>query len=115
MHHIINWGAVIMQGKKPIAFYSRKLNTDQSSIQPVREAENCYQLLKTTSCKEYKNILLGYPMIVFTYHKTNTFNGLKVNSSDRVLHTCWLLLLKHSLFMFHLSNMSNCKEAEDTQ
>jgi hypothetical protein len=42
------------------------------------------------SCKEYKNILLGYPIIVFTDHKNNTFNGLK--ASDHVLR--WLLLLE---------------------
>jgi hypothetical protein len=41
-------------------------------------------------CKQYKNILLGYPIIVFTDHKNNTFNGLK--ASDRVL--CWLLPLE---------------------
>jgi hypothetical protein len=48
------------------------------------------------TCKEYKNILLGYhePIIVFTDHKNNTFNGLKANTSDRVLHTFWLLLLE---------------------
>jgi hypothetical protein len=46
------------------------------------------------TCKEYKNILLGYhqPIIDFTDHKNNTFNGLK--ASDRVLLTCWLLLLE---------------------
>jgi hypothetical protein len=46
------------------------------------------------TCKEYKNILLGYhqPIIVLTDHKNNTFNGLK--ASDRVLHLCWLLLLE---------------------
>jgi hypothetical protein len=46
------------------------------------------------TCKEYKNILLGYhqPIIVFTDHKNNTFNGLK--TSDPVLITCWLLLLE---------------------
>jgi hypothetical protein len=44
------------------------------------------------TCKEYKNILLGYPIIVFTDHKNNNFNGLK--ASDRVLRTCWLLLLE---------------------
>jgi Integrase zinc binding domain len=42
------------------------------------------------TCKEYKNILLGYPIIVFTDHKNNTFNGLK--ASDHVLR--WRLLLK---------------------
>jgi hypothetical protein len=44
------------------------------------------------NCKEYKDILLGYPIIVFTDHKNNTFNGLK--ASDPVLHTCWILLLE---------------------
>jgi hypothetical protein len=44
------------------------------------------------SCKEYKNILLGYhqPIIVFTDHKNITFNVLK--ASYRVLRICWLLL-----------------------
>jgi hypothetical protein len=46
------------------------------------------------TCKEYKNILLAYPIIVFTDHKNNTFNGLKANTPDRVLLSCWLLLLE---------------------
>jgi hypothetical protein len=41
-------------------------------------------------CKEYKNILLGYPIIVFTDHKNNTFNGLKAPDHD----LRWLLLLE---------------------
>jgi hypothetical protein len=48
--------------------------------------------LAIETCKEYKNILLGYPIIVFTDHKNNTFNGLK--ASDPVWRTCWLLLLE---------------------
>jgi hypothetical protein len=44
------------------------------------------------TCKQYKNILLGYPIIVFTDHKNNTFNGLK--ASDRILRACWLLPLE---------------------
>jgi hypothetical protein len=40
--------------------------------------------------------LLRYhqPIIVFTDHKNNNFNGLKLYASVRVLHTCWLLLLE---------------------
>jgi hypothetical protein len=34
------------------------------------------------TCKGYKNILLGYPIIVFTDYKNNTFNNLK--ASDHV-------------------------------
>jgi hypothetical protein len=44
------------------------------------------------TCKVYKNILLGYSIIVFTDHKNNTFNGFK--ASDRVLMSCWLFLLE---------------------
>jgi hypothetical protein len=85
-------GAVIMQDKKPIAFYLRKLNTAQ---QRYTTNERCRELLSAIeSCKEYNNILLGYhePIIVFIDHKNNTFNGLK--ASDYVLRTCWLLLLE---------------------
>jgi Integrase zinc binding domain len=42
------------------------------------------------TCREYKNILLGYPITVYTDHKNNTFNGLK--ASDLVLR--WVLLLE---------------------
>jgi hypothetical protein len=47
------------------------------------------------TCKEYKSILLGYhqPIIVYTDHKNNTFNGLKANVSDLNYLTCWLILL----------------------
>jgi hypothetical protein len=75
-----------MQDKKPIAFYSRKLNTAQK-----RYATTERELLSAIETyKEYKNILLGYRIIVLTDHKNNTFNGLK--ASDRVLS--WLLFLE---------------------
>jgi hypothetical protein len=78
-------GAVIMRDKKPLTFYSRELNVAQQ-----RYTTTEHELLSTIeTCKEYKNILLGYQIIVYTDHKSNIFNGLK--SSDRVL--CWLLLL----------------------
>jgi hypothetical protein len=85
-------GAVIMQDKKTIAFYSRKLNTAQKWYTTTESDRELLSAIKT--CKEYKNILLGYPIIVFTDHKNNTFNGLKSYASDRVLLTCWLLLLE---------------------
>jgi hypothetical protein len=40
-------GAVIMQEKNPKAFYSQKPIQLKSGIQPLRETESCYQLLKT--------------------------------------------------------------------
>jgi hypothetical protein len=66
-------GAVIMQDKKPIAFYSRKLNTAQKWYTTTERDRELLSAIET--CKEYKNILLGYPIILFTYHKNNTFNG----------------------------------------
>jgi hypothetical protein len=85
-------GAVIMQDKKPIAFYSRKLNTAQKWYTTTERERELISAFET--CKEFNNILLGYhqPIIVFTDHKNNTFNGLKENASDHVLR--WLLLLE---------------------
>jgi hypothetical protein len=74
-------GAVIMQDKKPTAFYSRKLNRAQKRYTTTEGDRELLSAIKT--CKEYKNVLLGYPIIVFTYRKNNTFNGLNV--SDRIL------------------------------
>jgi hypothetical protein len=81
-------GAIIMQDKKPIAFYSRKLNTAQKQYTTTGSNRELLSAIET--CKEYKNILLSYPIIVFTDHKCNSFNGLK--ASDRVLR--WLLFLE---------------------
>jgi hypothetical protein len=85
-------GLVIIQDKKSIAFYSRKLNIAQKRCTTTER--NCELLSAIETFKEYKNILLGYhlPIIVFTDHKNNTFNGLK--ASDHVLLTYWLLLLE---------------------
>jgi hypothetical protein len=83
-----------MQDKNPITFYSRKLNTAQKRYIITEREQELISAIEL--CKEYKNILLGYcyPIIVFTEHKNNTFNGLK--ASDHVLRTCWLLLLEEN-------------------
>jgi hypothetical protein len=79
-----------MQDKKPIVFYSRKLNTAQKRYTTTERDRELLSAIET--CKEYKNILLGYhqPIIVFTDHKNNTFKGLK--ASDRFLR--WFFLLE---------------------
>jgi hypothetical protein len=74
------------------AFYLRKLNTSQKQCTTTERDRELLSVIET--CKKYKNILLGYPILVFTDHKNNTFNGFKANASDRVLRTCWLLLLE---------------------
>jgi hypothetical protein len=85
MHQIISWGqsSCRIKSKTTIAFYSRKLNTAQK--QHTTTERELLSAIET--CKEYKNILLGYhqPNIIFTDHKNNTFNGLKAKASDRVL------------------------------
>jgi hypothetical protein len=85
-------GAVIMQDKKSIVFYSRKLNTAQKRYTTTERHTELLSPIET--CKEYKNILLGYHSTIkaFTDHENNTFNGLK--ASDRVLRTCRFLHLE---------------------
>jgi hypothetical protein len=114
MHQIISWGqsSCRIKSKRAIAFYSRKLNTAQkryTTTERIREL-----LLSIETCKEYKNILLGYhySIIVFTDHKNNTFNGLK--APDRVLRTCWLLLLEEYGVTFeYLPGKKNVADLED--
>jgi hypothetical protein len=85
-------GSAITQDKNPVAFYSRKLNTAQKRYIITKREQELLSAIELW--KEYKNILLGYcyPIIVYTDHKNNVFNGLK--ASDHVLRTCWLLLLE---------------------
>ena len=93
-------GAHIMQDKKSIAFYSRKCNTNQR-----RYATSERELLSTIeTSKEYKNILLDYPIIALSEHKNNTFNGLK--ASDHVLR-CLLLLEKYGVTFEYLLGKKN--------
>ena len=66
-------GSVISQDGKPIAFYSRKLNPAQTRYTTTeRELLSIVETLK-----EYRNILLGQQIEVFTDHKNlvyKTFN-----------------------------------------
>jgi hypothetical protein len=98
MHQIISWGQSSCRIKSHIviAFYSRKLNTAQKWYTTTERIIELLSAIET--CKESKNILLGYPIIAFTDHKNNTFNGLK--ASDCVLHTCWILLLEEYGLIF---------------
>jgi hypothetical protein len=47
-----------MQDGKPIAFYSRKLNTAQKWYATTERDRELLSAIET--CNEYKNILLGY-------------------------------------------------------
>ena len=69
----VQLGAVIIQDKRPIAFFSRKLNPAQTRYTVAeRELLSIVEVLK-----EFRNILLGQKVIVHTDHKNLT---LKSNS-----------------------------------
>ena len=80
-------GAVIVQNGRPIAFFSRKLSETQQKYS-VTELE----LLSIVEClKEFKGMLWGQKIKVFTDHKNLTRDALGL-TSDRVYR--WRLLLE---------------------
>jgi RNase H-like domain found in reverse transcriptase len=78
-------GPVISQDGKPIAFYNRKLKPEQTRYTTMeRELLSIVETLK-----EYRNILLGHEIEVFTDHKNLTY---KEFNTERVMR--WQLLLE---------------------
>ena len=80
-------GAVISQNGKPIAFYSRKLNDAQTRYTTTeRELLSIVETLK-----EFRNILFGQQLRVYTDHKNLTYTNPEHNT-ERVMR--WRLLLE---------------------
>jgi len=78
-------GAVISQDNKPIAFYSRKLNPAQTRYTTTeRELLSIVETLK-----EFRNILLGQQIKVYTDHKNLTYVNFNV---ERVMR--WRLIIE---------------------
>jgi hypothetical protein len=78
-------GSVISQDKKPIAFYSRKLQPAQTRYTTTeRELLSIVETLK-----EFTNILLGQKIIVHTDHKNLTCKNF---NTERVMR--WRLILE---------------------
>jgi hypothetical protein len=78
-------GAVISQDNHPTAFHSRKLNQAQTRCATAeRELLSIVETLK-----EFRMILLGHKIIMWTDHKNLIHNDLK---SERVLR--WRLLME---------------------
>jgi hypothetical protein len=80
-------GAVIAQNKKPIVFFSWKLSETQQKYS-VTEIE---LLAIVETLKEFKGMLWGQSIKVFTDHKNLTRDALGL-TSDRVYQ--WRLLLE---------------------
>ena len=62
-------GTVIYQKSNPIAFYSQKMNITQ---QKYTTTEKKF-LYIVSSLKEFRNILLGHQITVYTDHKNLTY------------------------------------------
>ena len=78
-------GAVISQKGRPIAFYSRKLSDAQTRYTTTeRELLSIVETLK-----EFRNILLGQKVKIYTDHKNLTY---KQFNTDRVMR--WRLLIE---------------------
>ena len=94
-------GSVIVQNNCPLDFYSRKLSTAQQKY-TTREQE-LLSIFETLN--EFKNILFGYRIIVYTDHKNLTHETLLM-SSDRVMR--WRLLLEeYGVEWKHIPGLSN--------
>jgi len=78
-------GSVISQDNKPIAFYSRKLSPTQTRY-TTTERE---LLAIVETLKEFKNILLGQEIIIYTDHQNLVAKNCTI---ERVLR--WRLLIE---------------------
>jgi hypothetical protein len=94
-------GAVITQDNRPIAFFSRKLSETQQKYS-VTEIE---LLAIVETLKEFKGILWGQNIMVYTDHKNLTRDALGL-TSDRV-YQWWLLLEEYTPQIIYIKGIHN--------
>ena len=78
-------GAIIKQDGKPIAYFSKKLHGAQLNYTVVEKE----MLAIVMVLNEYRSLLYGCDIHIYTDHKNLTFHNLKTN---RILH--WHLFLE---------------------
>ena len=94
-------GAVISQEGKPLAFYSRKLTSAQRNY--TTSEKELLSIVETL--KEFRSILLGYEVEVFTDHKNLTYE--KEQSDSQRLQRWRSLMQEYDLTLKYIEGESN--------
>ena len=94
-------GAVISQNGKPIAFFSRRLSKSQRNYTTTEK-----ELLSIVEClKQFRNILFGYEIHVYSDHKNFVYEAT-FSESQRVMR--WRLLLEEfGPNIIHIAGVDN--------
>ncbi|GFH49966.1 hypothetical protein CTEN210_06442 [Chaetoceros tenuissimus] len=94
-------GAVISQNGKPIAFFSRRLSKSQRNYTTTEK-----ELLSIVEClKQFRNILFGYEINVYSDHKNLVYEAT-LSESQRVMR--WRLLLEEfGPNIIHIAGVDN--------
>jgi hypothetical protein len=80
-------GAVISQLGKPLAFFSHRLSKSQRNYMTTEK-----ELLSIVECfKQFRNILFGYEIHVYSDHKNLTYEAT-LSESQRIMR--WRLILE---------------------